>query len=108
MRLPAVQAKVFSTSSVTVGPARSIASSVFLAYDEPDRACPNASTIYRGSNPVRVIDVFVEWIDLAEMGFAGIELAAKRCASVARPSNIWYAQGPAWERRTFSPKRFQK
>src|SRR5690349_13970468 len=77
MRLPAVQAKVFSTSSVTVGPARSIASSVFSAYDEPDRACSNASTIYRESNPVRVIDVFVEWIDLAEMGFAGIELAAR-------------------------------
>jgi hypothetical protein len=28
------------------------------------------------SNPVRVIDVFVDALDLAEMGFAGIEPAA--------------------------------
>jgi transposase len=40
------------------------------------RYCSNALTIIDESNPVRVIDVFVDALDLAEMGFEGIEPAA--------------------------------
>jgi hypothetical protein len=44
------------------------------------------------SNPVRAIDVFVDALDLAEMGFEGIDPAAMRtrkpCASAERRPNI--------------------
>ncbi|BBC03886.1 transposase [Bradyrhizobium elkanii USDA 61] len=37
-------------------------------------------------NPVRVIDVFVDALDLAEMGFEGAELAATGRPSYCSPS----------------------
>jgi transposase len=41
------------------------------------RYCPNALMIsLYESNPVRVIDVFVDALDLAEMSFEGAEPAA--------------------------------
>ena len=47
--------------------------------EDNGRYCPNASMI---SNPVRVIDVFVDALDLAEMSFARVEPAARSAPRV--------------------------
>jgi hypothetical protein len=47
----------------------------FVEEADRGRSCPNASMIDE-SNPVRVIDLFVDALDLVEMSFEGVEPAA--------------------------------
>jgi hypothetical protein len=55
------------------------------------RCCQSASRVGRGEHPVRLIDCFVDSLDLASLGFEGIQPSAK--GRVVTRSNADVAEG---------------